>query len=665
MVPESLERGLSCVRLSVKRNTTSFKMLRRCIRLTSCGDILGCLFGMKIHTNTARILYSSFDKDLPNPNLPTPLSKVIKYDTDILLEQLRKSKTIERTLLLASSHLDVMNVQHVVSCLHNIHDLSRSQEKFDPRQLLENVTFQAICSRLMKIIRILDSQDLISVFKVLSTFGVRNNTYVMQAILKMIGSHLNDMNLGQLTFLHFLLSKQKHNPLVDGLRLALPLVLQVQIEQQLDTDNMTQVIECLQLACRSKLKTTVIEKIIGTIVKKAKNVSPNNAINVIFSLLSVDAPVDGYKELLNYSFEVVSKNLDIIDSKHILPVLRYCHTKGYYHSQFFFEVSKKLESENWNLEKTWEIVKIFKKLHFCPDSLMDYFTRIICSEAYTFVTSPHYSTLNCVEILTTTGYHPLHLQEVLSLICNSEKKNRILKESAPFLYVKFLSCLAMMGKFPPELSEILDENYLFNVWSLSRKHVRNIDFERYLLCLAWSIEVYDQQDNIRFPPTVSKCLRQSVCERHENFTYPLQKFIENGLGGTQFLQSGIFTQDGLLIDHVLAMRSGNYPVSFHHSDSNSSHSSKVTFVEDINLPPDAKIVAVIVATEDRYLRDPEVIRGFVDLQIRCLKKKKFCPVVINYNNWRNLPDREKIPYLMREIKMAVEEDCTEKKNTLY
>ncbi|GFU16162.1 helitron_like_N domain-containing protein [Nephila pilipes] len=642
-------------------------MLRRCLRLSSCGDILGCISKMKLHTNAAKILYSSFDKDLPNPNLPTPLSRVIKHDTDILLEQLRKAKTIERLLILASSHLDVMNSQHVVTCLQNIYELSKTQEQFDSQHLLENTTFQSICSRLMKIIRILDSQELITVYKILSNYGVRNNTYVMQSTLKMLGAHLNDMSLGQLTFLHFLLSKQKHNPLVDGLRLALPLVLQVQIEQQLDTDNMTQVIDCLQLACRSKLKLTVIEKIIETVFKKAQNLSPTNAISVIFSLLSVDAPVNGYKELLNYSFELISQNLDIIDSKHILPILRHCSNKSYYQSRFFFEVSKKIDSENWNLEKTWETARIFKKLRFCPENFMDHFSRVICSEAYAFVNHPQYSILHCVEILTTSGYQPLHLQEVLSLICNSEKKKKLLKDSSPLLFVKFLSCLAMLGKFPQEhLSEILHENYLYNVWSFSRKHGRNIDFERYLCSLVWSLEVYDQLEYFRFPSTILKSLRQSVCERHENFNYPLQKFIENGLGGTQFLQSGIFTQNSLLIDHVLAMRSGNYPVSFHHSDSShSSQKNQVAFVEDINLPPDAKIVAVITADEDKYLRDPEVIRCYLDIQIRCLKKKKFCPVVVNYNNWKNLPDREKIPYLMREIKDAAEEDCTEKKNTLY
>ncbi|XP_055948959.1 uncharacterized protein LOC129981928 [Argiope bruennichi] len=641
-------------------------MLRRFLRYSSCCESFGCLYRMKFHTNAAKILcMSSFDKDLPNPSIPTPFSKTLKHDTDILLEQLRKAKSVERILELAESHLDVMNAQHLVTSLQIIHDFTRSQDEFDTTLLLENKIFQALCTRIMKIIRVMESQDLITIYKVLSFLKVRNNTYVMQSVLKMLGSHLNDMSLGQLVFLNFLLAKQKHNALVDGLRLALPLVLQVQIEQQLDSDNMTQVSECFQLACRSKLKPAVIEKIIHTLLKKAKSLSPSNAVTVIFALLSLEIPVDGYKELIEYSFEVLSKNLDMIDSKSILPIIRSCRAQGFYHSRFFFEVSKKMVSENWNLEKTWETIRYWKKLNFCPQNVMDHLVHVLCADASTFVTSPLYSPLICLEYLTITGYHPPHLEELLTLICSCEKKISILKET-PILYFKFLTSLTTLGHFPENmLHEILNENYLFTMWSASRKQGRNLDFERYAFNLVWALEVYDQKDTFSFPSTVLKSLIQSVCERHENFNYPLQKFIENGLGGEQFLQSGVFSRDGLSVDHVLAMRSGNYPVALSQSESSTSTKrNQVSFIEDMNLPPDTKIVTVISATEDQYIRDPEVLKGWVDLKIKCLRKKKLYPVVINYSSWKNLPDREKIPFLMREIKEAVEEDCSEKK-TFY
>lgn len=127
------------------------------------------------------------------------------------------------------------------------------------QSLLGNPIFKSFCARLMKIVRLLEPQDLLVTYKTFCTLEVRNNTYLMQCVLKMIGAHLNNMTIGQLTFLNFLLYKQRHNPLVDGLRLALPLVLQVQIDQQLDSNNLKEVVNCLQLSCRSALKPATIQ----------------------------------------------------------------------------------------------------------------------------------------------------------------------------------------------------------------------------------------------------------------------------------------------------------------------------------------------------------------------------------------------------------------------
>lgn len=59
--------------------------------------------------------------------------------------------------------------------------------------------------------------------------------------------------------------------------------------------------------------------------------------------------------------------------------------------------------------------------------------------------------------------------------------------------------------------------------------------------------MFDQQDNFPFPSAVLKSITQSICEKFSNHECPLQKFIENGLGGPQFLESDVFTQDGIFI----------------------------------------------------------------------------------------------------------------------
>ncbi|KFM59698.1 FAST kinase domain-containing protein 2, partial [Stegodyphus mimosarum] len=634
-------------------------MLRRTVRLFKCGQSFCCTYGINaFHTNAVKVLCSARDKDLPFPHMPTAVSKALTHDTDILLEQIRKSKTLDRILELTNMHLEVMNSKHTVTCFENIHQILKSENTSVHQSLIENKMFQGLCIRLMRTVRFLEPQELISVYKCLVLLNIRNNTFVMQAVLKMIGTRLNEMNLNQLTFVNFLLSRQKHNPLVDGLRLALPLVLQVQIDQQLDSENMTEVTDCLQLACKSKLKPATIEKIVSTIIERSPVLTPDQAMTIIFSLLNLETPVDGYKELLNVSFGVLCKNIEILHLKEIIPVLRICRNQAFYHGPFFFCVADAIVANKWNLQSTYEIFIHFYKLSFCPSNLMDYLVDVICSEAENVRTTQDYSPLSIVEYLTATGYQPPRINEAVSILFSCSSRIEQLYENSPNLAVKFVSCLAILGQFPPDLlTRVLNENYLFNAWSLSKKQGRVAEFERSLFSIMWGLEVYDQNQQFSLPDSIVKKLTQGVYQRYADSECPLTKFIENGLGGSQFLLSGVYTRDGHVIDHIVAMRSGNYPISIQKSLSTipEKHNQNMVFVEDIELPLDTKIVAIMVTYDEQYCRDPEVLRGWMDIKIRSLAKKDYSPVIIHYSRWRDLPDREKIPYLMREIKQAVQD----------
>lgn len=640
-------------------------MLRRGWHVLKNGQWLCCTRRLKLHTSTFPVLYARFDKDLPQPHMPTPISKAYGPDTDILLEQLRKCRNINRVLELIDMHLNVMNSKHVVTCFESIHNFAKDDIAM-ANSLLENISFQSLCSRLMKVIRLFDPQEVISTYKVLCEIKIASNTYVMQCVLKMLGAHMNNMTLGQLTFLNFLLHKQRHNSLVDGLKLALPLVLQVQIDQQLDSDNITEVVKCLQISCRARLKTATLEKVMNAVIQKASMLSVDNSITIVFSLLNLETPVDGYKELINAAFEIMSRNIEDMSEKNILSVLGACKNQSFYHSLFFFAVADHIVANKWNLESTYSVVSNFSRLEFAPSNLLDHFAEVLCSEYEQFKNNNMYSPLTCIEYLTATSYRPIFVDEAARLLYSDENKLEQWLTKSPHLLIKFLSCIAFLGHFPQNyLSKAVDEDFLYEAFSSSRKQGRSQEFERNVFSLSWGFEVYDEQKNFSIPASLQHKFMNAVHQKHTSIEYPLAKFIENGLGGPQFLQSGVFTLNGHVIDHIVAMRSGNYPVSLDNVKSKGivdKTIQHIPFVEDYILPEDAKIIAILIANKVDFCRDPEVIKGYMDIKVRSLAKKNFSVVVVNYNLWRNLPDREKIPFLMREIKQAVQDDCILKTN---
>lgn len=171
-----------------------------------------------------------------------------------------------------------------------------------------------------------------------------------------------------------------------------------------------------------------------------------------------------------YSLDLIAKNVELMDSKQIIAIIKLCSVKNNYHSKFCFTVSDKIVTEKWNLDSTWEATKLLNRMSFSPPNLLDHLVNVIQSEQDTFRTRDFYSPLLCSEILTTTGYHPADVDKVLEILCSCTNKLLSMKEKSPYLFVKFLGALAMMGYFPDFwLKQALDEEFLYSTWSKSRK----------------------------------------------------------------------------------------------------------------------------------------------------------------------------------------------------
>lgn len=644
----------------------------RCIRISSCSIMLQ--LQRRSFYKTAGTLYSVSDKDLPVSGQPIPVQKLYPQDTDLLHDELRKAKTIPRLLELVSQHLEVMNNRHIVASFDVIHDNAKERGHLQDKvgilsTLPENEVFQALCNRTLNRVRYMEPANIISVFKTLAQLGVRNNTYIMQALLKMICSQVNELSLSELTFLNFLLSRQKPGPAVDGLKMALPLVLQVQVENQLDSDNVQEVVNCFRVCSQAQMKPTTIQKIISVLIRKTNVLSGEQAASVIFSLLNLETPVDGYLELLNNAFHIATNNIELLKVNQILHVTRMCNRYNFFHSGFILAAAKKAAEDKWNLEDSIELQKYLYKLSVFHQELLDLVCNNVISNAEVIKTNDKFSLLHIAAYFALANYHPPGLQKVVEILCTAEEKLSFMYETLPHYYTRFVSCLTVLGYFPERiLQHVLNESFLMKAWSVGRKSGRVSEFEKSLCTILWSIEAHSQSSHFQVPASVKKTVVQSNINRHvqSGNEYPLTKFLENGLGGYQFFLTGIFSRSGHFIDHVLAMRNGIYPVSLSSMNDGLSQPEtcqQITYIEDLRIPNDAKVIAILLANKESYCREPSgVLKSWEKVKCESLSKMNYFPIVINYPDWCSLPDREKIPYLMREVKQAVESENLSRTN---
>lgn len=205
-------------------------------------------------------------------------------------------------------------------------------------------------------------------------------------------------------------------------------------------------------------------------MEKASLLSTDDALTVVFSLLNIDTPIDNYNELLNIAFDILSNQIEEINSKKLCTVIRTCHYQRFYHVKFFFNAADRIVSQKWNLELTYLTLSHFYALSFCPQNLLDHFAEMLCLESEQYRNNKLYSPLSCIEFLTATSYRPAKVDTAVKVLYTEENKLEQFRATKPHLLLKFFSCLAMLGHFPPEyLSKFLYEDNLYNVWSLYRK----------------------------------------------------------------------------------------------------------------------------------------------------------------------------------------------------
>lgn len=141
-----------------------------------------------------------------------------------------------------------------------------------------------------------------------------------------------------------------------------------------------------------------------------------------------------------------------------------------------------------------------------------------------------------------------------------------------------------------------------------------------------------------------------IWKERQQKDYTFESFLSHGLGGDQFFETNVMTKYGHGIDYLIAMRKGNYPIAIKKlEDTEIKSRTKITFAEDLHIPMDSKIIAIIEADDSCFCKNSWQLKGWMKLQLDTLEKIGYLPLMINLENWKKLLDHEKIPYLMREI----------------
>lgn len=183
----------------------------------------------------------------------------------------------------------------------------------------------------------IEVNDTIEALKVVTYMGTPSSSTIVQVLLQLLRHNVNDLSLAQIIFLDFLLNQHDRTPLIDALRLALPMVFEIQLNLKIDRDNLNQLVECFQYVSKKDVSENCVESVVKYLMQYKGEIDAKNAVSIIWSICDMKAN-EFFEPLLTKAVNTVILNVDALSFSEIETTLskmlnKYIPSLSFYYNE--------------------------------------------------------------------------------------------------------------------------------------------------------------------------------------------------------------------------------------------------------------------------------------------------------------------------------------------
>lgn len=610
--------------------------------------------------------------------VPAALRPVLAYDKkyiprspDILLESICKSTSIQGLNELINIHGKSMREAHVSHTLRMLSKIAYRESKIS--EVVSSREFGLLCSRAMRVMRGFECGQALSILMSLLDLKIPLNVLIFQSLLQLIRTKINEFTIKQITFLNWTIDKKFQNqakdPLVTAIKISLPMVVDLKVSHKEFLDDTSHnLIHALAFAvfadCSAKTITTLIESL------NACNdpISEEDYTSLITALAhpnmskkSKDMDMNVAEGMIIDALNFVTKTAS--DDKFLEVYRKAFKSKKTFYSKPFFERMCDMfvrDIDKPTLKELAVFVQGLNKLAHVNSKLLDCLEKRILNSKYEIAHDPECDIMMFLThfIQGASIWSPSRgWNAILDIIVTQERVEHMIQRH-PESYYALLEKLAMIGHYRFSVFKHLFETLkVHNHFQIDNKNLLAFNSG---LCHDPAVDADDLGEENRhlirqqLYPFVEAAIqhqnRYRLSELEDSSTASgLKNSLIRGLGGEDFVRSGVWTRSGIFIDHVIVMRRGNYPVAIGKEVKN-----QLCFLDDLNIPDDSRILAVIGLPQYTFLRHPEIPRPFIDFKARMLRAQGIVVLPVNLSSFQNLLPKEQIPFIMREATQVME-----------
>ncbi|XP_077300267.1 FAST kinase domain-containing protein 2, mitochondrial-like isoform X2 [Arctopsyche grandis] len=569
--------------------------------------------------------------------------------TDILLDELKYANSHESVLKLVTQHHSMMNQKHVAQAMSMLFEFSKKNpEIFSTLSLkiIHHPAFESLTIQVKKYCRVMDMNEIVDLLKIMSYLEISGKSTIFQMLLQLVRQNINHLELRQVMFLDFILSKCDTSNLAESLKLAMPLVFQLQLGVQMDQENVPHLAELLQFATRNDIPDKYVNNILACLLLQSKNIDVDSAKNILISLIRLPRLELHSRNLLNRIFNIMTQNIDHYSYEVLIRVLNVlknavCEKSfslTFYNEDFLAACTTYTIKHDLGFEKGMQISKLLCNMGYDDVDLLEYISDIIVINPESLNTPFHL--LQYVSSLSHANYKPQSFETIKPLILD----NPAMDSNKRISWVKCAVELASLDCYSDKLlSKIYTEDFFSG---LLDKHNQKIDYIQ-LLYLHYAVSYfYPSFTNVNTPDYILKGAMDVLKRKEVNNN--VASSLELALGGEKYFASNVKIPNGFIIDFMIAYRDGNYPIAL-----NQSNKEKLINFEDLNLESYTKLVWIVGFHKGCYTRNNKKLRGIHSVFLKILEHLNCDVVPISLLEWHKLPSYEKVPYIMNEINLKL------------
>jgi len=536
--------------------------------------------------------------------------------------------------------------------------------------------FGQLTNRTIRVMRSMTASEILSVLISLIDLKIPPQVLIFQSLLQLLRTKINDFTTRQLSFLNYLLNRrldpqQTDDPLVKAIMMAVPMVVSIKIcNKEFPTDSTKEMIRILGMAVYDDMGSSAVNSLLQCLTDCEEPINEADYIPLVHSLThrSVSQSTDIDHNLAEGLMEKsLSAILDCYHGDKLVNIYKrsFLTRSSYYSQPFFDKVHETIaaDMESRPLDEIFAFTRTLNSYGHISFPFLNALEARILQEKDTIRDNMELPVIYPLKhmLLPYMAWKPsIGWPAMLDILMSPERieffmKNRTDSYLRTGNYYSILEMMALIGQY--RFSAF--KHCLTTFKGDTHRQIPNEALATINLGLKFdsTLDPMDMNEEnshlirqLLYPilETILPFLNHQKRFKFNERVQVIKDCLVRGLGGEDFVRSGVWTRDGSFIDLLVVMRKGNYPVAV------GKESEQITFMDEINVPQDGKLLAVLPVNHLSRLRSPPYLRPRIDFYRRMLVSQGFHVLMVNTEDFEKMSVKEQLPFLMREISQALE-----------